>query len=82
MSGCGTTLRQEPPPAVQTEGLAVLGIPNARFWLDSDPAPLMREGGMMVRRQAAALPASSGACRRRISWRCPAAAAKAPSRPG
>ncbi len=54
MTGCASYLRLDPPPAAETEDIPVLGIPNARFWFDADPAPLMREGRMMAERERAA----------------------------
>lgn len=51
LSGCATILRLEAPPAEATIDLPILGIPNARFWPDGPPAPLVREGMLMVERQ-------------------------------
>ena len=53
LSGCASYLRQDAPPAVETETIAVLGVPNARFWVDASPEPLIREGQEMAAREAA-----------------------------
>jgi predicted acylesterase/phospholipase RssA len=59
LAGCSSILRGEAPPAAQTESLQVLGLPNARFWLDSSPEPLIREARLMTEREAALLPAGA-----------------------
>lgn len=56
LAGCGTILRLPAPPPEATEGLAVLGIPNARFWIDGSPEPILREGQAMAAREAATVP--------------------------
>jgi hypothetical protein len=56
LAGCSSITRLPAPPTEATEGLAVLGIPNARFWIDGSPDPLLREGRAMVEREAATLP--------------------------
>jgi hypothetical protein len=56
LAGCGNIARLDPPPLRATENLPILGLPNARFWLDGDIAPLSREWLVMQDRQAAALP--------------------------
>jgi hypothetical protein len=61
LAGCGNIARLDPPPLSATEALPILGLPNARFWLDADPAPLQREWTMMVDRQAARTGARRGA---------------------
>lgn len=53
LSGCGSFLRLDAPPAEATEGLPVLGIPNARFWPDARPEALRREVAEMIRREQA-----------------------------
>jgi hypothetical protein len=58
LAGCGNIARLDPPPLAATESLTILGLPNARFWLDADPAPLQREWTLMLDRQAAARPGS------------------------
>lgn len=56
LAGCGTILRLPAPPTEITESIPVLGLPNARFWLDASPEALIREGALMVARQAALAP--------------------------
>ena len=56
LSGCGTYLRKEAPMGVVAEEVAVLGVANARFWLDGSPGPLILEGQSMVAREVAANP--------------------------
>jgi hypothetical protein len=59
LAGCGAIARLDPPPLAATETLPILGLPNARFWLDADTAPLTREWLAAQDRQVAALPASA-----------------------
>ena len=54
VAGCGGYLRLEAPPAEASDTIAVLGIPNARFWPDAVPAAMIEEGATMARREAAA----------------------------
>lgn len=54
LSGCATYLRQDAPPPDETETIPVLGIPNARFWIDASPDALNREALLMMQRGAAA----------------------------
>ncbi len=54
LNGCASYIRLDAPPAAATEEIPVLGLPNARFWLDASPEPLIREGQMMAAREAAA----------------------------
>ncbi|MBS7793082.1 patatin-like phospholipase family protein [Roseococcus sp. SDR] len=54
MTGCASYIRLDPPPAAETEDIPVLGLPNARFWLDASPEPLLREGQLMAARELAA----------------------------
>ncbi len=56
LTGCANIARLDAPPAPAVETLPILGIANARFWLDSDPGALVREWREMERRQAAATP--------------------------
>lgn len=56
LAGCASITRMPAPPPEATEGLSVLGIPNARFWIDGSPDPILREGRAMVAREAATLP--------------------------
>ncbi len=53
LPGCGSYLRLQAPPAAGVEDIAVLGIPNARFWLDARSDELLAEGLEMTRRQRA-----------------------------
>lgn len=53
LPGCGSYLRLQAPPAAGVEAIAVLGIPNARFWLDARSDELLAEGLEMIRRQRA-----------------------------
>ena len=59
LAGCGSIARLDPPPLRATETLPILGLQNARFWLDADVTPLSREWLMMQDRQVAALPAGA-----------------------
>ena len=56
LAGCGNIQRLDPPPVRATEALPILGITNARFWMDAEHDGLLREGVEMQRRQAAGLP--------------------------
>jgi len=56
LAGCGGILRLPAPPPAVAEGIPVLGLPNGRFWLDASPDALVREGAVMVARQAARNP--------------------------
>jgi hypothetical protein len=56
LAGCASIARLDPPPPLATEGLAVLGQPNARFWADGDPAPWVREAMQSATRLRAAAP--------------------------
>lgn len=56
LTGCANIARLDAPPAPAVETLPILGIANARFWLDSDPGALVREWREMERRQAVATP--------------------------
>jgi hypothetical protein len=51
---CGTVPRLDAPPPEAAESIAVLGIPNARFWPDRDRDALVREAMLMAERAAAA----------------------------
>ena len=54
LSGCASYLRLDAPPPSEAEAIPVLGIPNARFWLDASPDGLVREGMLMGQRELAA----------------------------
>lgn len=56
LAGCGAILRQQAPPIGTVEEIAVLGIPNARFWPDGRPDAIQRESEMAIGREAARLP--------------------------
>ena len=56
-TGCALIPRLDSPPPETAERIAVLGVPNARFWPDRDPQPLVREAVLMAERQRAATPA-------------------------
>lgn len=59
LAGCGAIARLDPPPLAATETLPILALPNARFWLDGDIAPLTREWLAAQDRQVAARPAAA-----------------------
>jgi hypothetical protein len=54
LGACASIVRLDPPPAVLTTDLPVLGMANARFWPDGPPDALSREGLLMVERGRAA----------------------------
>jgi predicted acylesterase/phospholipase RssA len=56
LTGCANIARLAPPPPQATDRIAVLGIPNARFWPDADPEALIAEARMMAEREAATRP--------------------------
>ena len=61
LAGCATIVRLPPPPAAAVTDLEILGVPEARFWADGDPAPLAAYLARVLRRQtAAALPGPGG----------------------
>jgi hypothetical protein len=53
LAACGSIQRLDPPPYAATEELPVLGLSNARFWLDTNPDPVVREALLMADRQRA-----------------------------
>jgi len=53
LAGCGKFGREPPPPRAVTETLPILGIGNARFWMDGDPEPIIREWASVQQRQLA-----------------------------
>lgn len=55
LAGCGGIQRIDPPPGRAAERVALLGIPNARFWFDADPDAFAREVALMRQRQQAQL---------------------------
>lgn len=56
LPACANIARLDPPAGRETDRIEVLGIPNARFWFDSNPEALEREAVLMAERQAALLP--------------------------
>jgi predicted acylesterase/phospholipase RssA len=56
LPGCASIARLDPPPAQVAERMPVLGIPNARFWLDADPEALLAEARLAGEREAASRP--------------------------
>ena len=55
IAGCSIPERGPGVPQVDTERALPLGIPNARFYADGDPATMIREGIRSVEREQAAL---------------------------
>lgn len=53
VAGCALIPRLDSPAPETAEQIAVLGLPNARFWPDRDPRPLVREAVLMADRQRA-----------------------------
>jgi hypothetical protein len=60
LGACASIARLPPPPADQVIGLPVLGVPDARFWADGDPAPLRAYLGRLLERQRAGQPGAVG----------------------
>ncbi|MBV8092281.1 MAG: patatin-like phospholipase family protein [Acetobacteraceae bacterium] len=62
VGGCAGPVRQPAVPAQLTEQVTVLGIPNARFWADTDGPAMVREAieAMARERRAAGEAASPG----------------------
>lgn len=56
LAGCGAIARVDPPPGQAVDGLHVLGIPNARFWFDSNAGAFLQEAAAMDRRRMALAP--------------------------
>ena len=54
VAGCAGLERGAPAPASMSEQTTVLGIPNARFWPDTQGAALAQEGAQALRRELAA----------------------------
>jgi predicted patatin/cPLA2 family phospholipase len=48
--------RLDTPPAAETEKIRVLGIPNARFFVDRSTEEVLQEGLLAVDREAASVP--------------------------
>jgi predicted patatin/cPLA2 family phospholipase len=49
-------VRLDAPPAAETEQIQVLGIPNARFFVDRSTDTILQEGLLAVDREAASVP--------------------------
>lgn len=60
LAGCTSVVRLPPPPAEAVTRLEVLGVPEARFWADGDPAPLAAYLERVLGRQTAAVTPGSG----------------------
>jgi predicted acylesterase/phospholipase RssA len=61
MSGCAFPERGPPVPQADTTRAMPLGIPNARFFADGDPKPLVDEAMRALEREQAALRAAGTA---------------------
>ena len=61
MSGCSFPERGTPVPKAETARALPLGIPNARFFADGDPKPMIEEGMRALEREEAALRAVGNA---------------------
>src|SRR5580765_4337471 len=59
--GCSGMERAPPEPANLTDQSTVLGIPNARFYADTQAAAMAQEALRAVERERAALPGSARA---------------------
>lgn len=59
LAGCASIARLPPPAPQATLDLPPLGVPNGRFWIDGDPAPMEREVAAVLARRAAARSAIS-----------------------
>jgi len=55
MAGCSFPERGTPVPQADTARALPLGIPNARFFADGDPKPMIEEGMRALEREEAAL---------------------------
>ena len=61
VAGCAGVIRLPPPPDEAVTELAVLGVPEARFWTDGEAAPIAAYLDRVLRRQTeAAAPAPGG----------------------
>lgn len=61
LGACASVARLPPPPAGQVTDLAVLDVPEARFWADGDPAPLRSYVERVLERRRAERPPLPGA---------------------
>ena len=57
VAGCSIPSRDPAVPRVDTTRAQPLGIPNARFYADADPQPMIEEGTAAVRREVTTLQA-------------------------
>jgi hypothetical protein len=55
IAGCSSLTRGDPPPASVANQVTVLGIPNGRFWPDTQVEAMAREAIEAVRRERAAV---------------------------
>ena len=55
VAGCSIPVREPAVPRTDTTRAQPLGIPNARFFADSDPAPMIEEANKALQREIAAL---------------------------
>ena len=51
VAGCSIPSRDPAVPRVDTTRAQPLGIPNARFYADADPKPMIEEGTAAVQRE-------------------------------
>jgi predicted acylesterase/phospholipase RssA len=58
VAGCSIPVRGPAVPSSDTERALPLGIPNARFYEDGDPAPMITEATKAIEREQAALRAA------------------------
>ncbi|WP_296378068.1 patatin-like phospholipase family protein [Reyranella sp.] len=56
VGGCSIPAREPAVPVADTERALPLGIPNARFFADSDPRPMIEDAERALEREIAALP--------------------------
>jgi hypothetical protein len=55
IEGCSTITRGNPPPAAVSEQVTILGIPNGRFWPETQVDAIAREAVESYRRERVAL---------------------------
>ena len=55
VAGCSIPVREPAVPLTETERALPLGLPNARFFADADPAPMIAEAMAAIEREQAAL---------------------------
>jgi len=60
IAGCAAPTRLAAVPADQTENVTALGIPNARFWADTQGPAMVREAQEALARERAANPDATG----------------------